>query len=266
MTQSIETSRDLCVRYEVRHGVAHITFDRPHAMNAMNRDFFNDLDAALDAAAADPAVIAAVLRGAGGRAFSAGGDLKHLHEENMMQDAGRHLAFTATMRDLFLKVEKLEIPTIAVIQGYALAGGLELALCCDIILCSDDSSIGDQHANRYLIPGAGGTQRLPRRIGEQRAMELLYTGRRLNGPEAVEYGIALRSFPRGQLDDGVEELLAGLRGKSRTGLGMTKRAVRRGAELPLREALDLERLIVQEYFSCFPDATQGVVAFNEKRS
>jgi enoyl-CoA hydratase/E-phenylitaconyl-CoA hydratase len=133
-------------------------------------------------------------------------------------------------------------------------------------VCSDDAVIGDQHANRYLIPGAGGTQRLPRRIGTQRALELLYTGRRLNGPEAVEYGIALRSFPRAELDAGVEHLLEQLRPKSKTGLGMTKRAVRRGMELPLREALDFERLTVQEYFSCYPDATEGVTAFNEKRA
>ncbi|WP_157157376.1 enoyl-CoA hydratase/isomerase family protein [Diaminobutyricimonas sp. LJ205] len=264
MTQTNVSESNQAVLLDIRDRVAHITLNRPHAMNAINWDFMDDLSGALDVAKEDSSVVAVVVRGAGGRAFSAGGDLKALHEENMMEDAGRHLAFTAAMRDLFLKVENLELPTIAVIDGYALAGGLELALCCDLIICTDDSSIGDQHANRFLIPGAGGTQRLPRRVGMQPALELLYTGRRLNGPESVAYGIALRSYPREHLDAGLEELLSQLRPKSRTGLGMTKRVAARGVELPLRDALDLERLTVQEYFSCYPDATAGVVAFNEK--
>jgi enoyl-CoA hydratase/carnithine racemase len=188
-----------------------------------------------------------------------------LHGENMMEDAGRHLRFTATLRDLFLKVERTPVPVIAAIRGYALAGGLELALSCDLILCSDDAQIGDQHANRFLIAGAGGTQRLPRKIGQQRALELLFTGRRLSGLEAVAWGLALRSYPPDELEAGVEALADSLRGKSRTGLGLTKEVVLRGTELPLREALDLERLTVQEYFSCYPDATAGVTAFNESR-
>lgn len=259
------TEREVTVLYEVRDGIAHITLNRPQAMNAIGRQLMSDLDAALDRVAADEQVTAAVIRGAGGRAFSAGGDLKQLHHENMMEDAGRHLRFNGQMRDLFLKIERTPVPVVAVIEGYALAGGLEMALACDIILCRDDSQIGDQHANRFLIPGAGGTQRLPRKIGAQRAMELLFTGRRLSGPEAVAYGLALRSFPADELDAGVEQLLAQLRGKSRTGLGFMKQLVQRGLELPLREALDLERLLVQEYFSCYPDATSGVTAFNTER-
>jgi enoyl-CoA hydratase len=253
------------VQYVHRDSIAYITLNRPEAMNALNHALIADLDHALDRVRDDETVKAAVITGAGERAFCAGADLKQLHGENMMQDAGRHLRFTAKLRDLFVKVTLTPVPVIAVIRGYALAGGLELALSCDLILCSDDAQIGDEHANRFLIAGAGGTQRLPRKIGMPRALELLFTGRRLTGPEAVAYGLALRSYPPAELDAAVQELVASLRGKSRTGLGLTKEVVRRGHELPLREALDLERLTVQEYFSCYPDAAGGVSAFNQAR-
>lgn len=251
--------------YEVRDRIAHVTLNRPRAMNALNPALLAELSTSLDLAVADQDVKAIVFRGAGGRAFSAGADLKHFKQKGVLDDVGDHLRFTARLRDLFLKIEQTPLPTIAVIQGYALAGGLELAMSCDFILCSDDSQIGDQHANYGLMAGGGGTQRLPRRVGSQRAMELLFTARRLNGPQAVQYGLALDSFAADRLDEGVETLLAGLRTKSRVGLGLMKSTVQRGMELPLREALDIERLVVQEYFSCYPDAHHGIDAFNDKK-
>lgn len=254
------------VLFEVRDGVAHVTLNRPEAMNSLNSRLLAELSDAMDQVSADPQIKAVVITGSGERAFSAGVDLKAHQKEGIMHDAGKHLTFSAELRDIFIKIEQTRVPVIAVIRGYALAGGLELALCCDLIVCSDDAQIGDQHANRNLIAGGGGTQRLPRRIGQQRAMELLFTGRRLSGKEAVGYGLALRSYPSSELDAGVEELLAQLRTKSRVGLGFMKELVQRGTEMPLREALDLERLIVQEYFSCFPDASSGVAAFNEQRA
>ena len=254
------------VHYEIRDDIAHLTLERPDAMNAINYALMEDLDVALDKVRDNENIKAMFISGSGERAFSAGVDLKQLQSEHMMVDAGKHLRFTAELRDLFLKVERTPVPVIAVIRGYALAGGLELALSCDLILCADDAQIGDQHANRFLIAGAGGTQRLPRRIGSQRALEMLYTGRRLNGREAVEYGLALRSYPSEQLESAVDALAEQLRGKSRTGLRLTKELVQRGTELALREALDLERLTVQEYFSCFPDASEGVTAFNDSHS
>lgn len=251
--------------YEVRDKIAHITLNRPKAMNSLNPALLDELSMTLGWAAADDEVKAIVLRGAGGKAFSAGADLKHFQQAGVLDDVGAHLIFTAKLRDMFIKVEQAPLPTIAVIQGYALAGGLELAISCDFILCTDDSKIGDQHANYGLMAGGGGTQRLPRRIGTQKALELLYTARRLSGPEAVEYGLALRSFPTERIDEGVEDFLAQLRNKSRVGLGLMKRTVQRGMELPLRDALDIERLTVQEYFSCYGDAHQGVEDFNDKK-
>ena len=251
--------------YAARDRIAHVTLNRPQAMNALNPTLLEELSKAVDLAVADESVKAIVFRGAGGRAFSAGADLKHFKQKGVLDDVGAHLLFTAQLRDLFLKIERAPLPTIAVIQGYALAGGLELAMACDLIVCSDDSQIADQHANYGLMAGGGGTQRLPRRVGSQRALELLFTARRLSGPQAVQCGLALDSFPAERLDQGVEALLAQLRNKSRVGLGLMKSTVQRGMELPLRQALDIERLVVQEYFSCYPDAQHGVDDFNAKK-
>lgn len=251
--------------YEVRDKVAHITINRPAKMNALNRTVLSELATTTTWAEQDENVKCIVLRGAGGRAFSAGVDLKMFHEEGTIGDVGAHLLFTALLRDTLIKVEKTPLPVIAAIQGFALAGGLELALACDFIICTDKSQIGDQHANYGLMAGGGGTQRLPRKIGLQRALELLYTARRLSGPEAVDYGLALRSYPDDQFDAGIETMLAQLRNKSRIGFGFMKATVARGMEIPLRDALDIERLAVQEYFSCYSEANQGVSDFNSKK-
>jgi enoyl-CoA hydratase/carnithine racemase len=251
--------------YEVRDKVAHITINRPKSMNALNPAVLTGIAEGVDRAAADPMVKAIVIRGTGGKAFSAGVDLKHFHNEGVIGDVGAHLLFTAKLRDTLIKVEKTPLPVIAVVQGYALAGGLELVLACDFLICTHGSQIGDQHANYGLMAGGGGTQRLPRRIGAQRALELLYTGRRMDGHEAVRTGLALATYTDAELDAGVEALLANLRNKSRVGMGLMKSTVQRGMELPLREALDIERLVVQEYFSCYGDADQGVTDFNQKK-
>lgn len=253
------------VLYEVCEMVAHITINRTKSMNALSPAVLDGLGSGLDRAAADESVKAIVIRGAGGKAFSAGVDLKHFHDNGVIGDVGAHLLFNAKLRDTFIKVEKTPLPVIAVVQGYALAGGLELLLACDFLICSHKSQIGDQHSNYGLMAGGGGTQRLPRRIGAQRALDLLYTGRRMDGHEAVRTGLALSTYSDDELDAGVESFLAMLRNKSRLGMGFMKSTVQRGMELPLREALDIERLVVQEYFSCYGEAKQGVTDFNQKK-
>jgi len=266
MPPDVENGQEEPLLYGAREGIAYLTLNRPKSMNALNPALLAALDVAVDRAVADGEVKAIVFAGAGDRAFSAGVDLKHFHDHDVMQDVGEHLRFTARLRDLFLKIENAPLPTVAAVQGYALAGGLELALACDFIICTEDSQIGDQHSNYNLMAGGGGTQRLPRKVGAQRALELLYTGRRVDGQEAVRIGLALATCPRGELDSAVELLVAQLRTKSRVGLGLMKQAVHRGSELPLRDALDLERLIVQEYFSCYGEATEGVTAFNSRKA
>jgi enoyl-CoA hydratase/carnithine racemase len=163
-------------------------------------------------------------------------------------------------------LERFPVPTIARVHGYALAGGLELLLCCDMAIAADSAQIGDQHANFGLIAGAGGIPRLVRRIGRQKASEVLYTGRWLSGPEAVEYGIVLRSVPEDDLGAAVSELAAKLIPKSRTGLGYIKRVIEAGIDVPLVTALNEERSGLLEYFSTSPHPREGISAFIEKRA
>jgi enoyl-CoA hydratase/carnithine racemase len=262
--EPVKVSDETSTLFNVKNSVAYITLNRPKVLNAINPSTLDGIRRGVEWAVADPKICAIVIRGAGGRAFSVGVDLKYFHGNKIMANPTENLKFTSKIRDTLLQVEGSEIPTIAVIEGFALAGGLELALACDFILCTDDSKIGDHHANFDLMPGAGSTQRLPRRVGTQRALELLFTGRHVEGAEAVGIGLALSSFPANELSRSVEAFLDRLRGKSRPGLGLMKSAVRRGMELPLREALDLERLLAQEYFSFYGDALAGLATFNSR--
>jgi enoyl-CoA hydratase len=256
---------DSVIRYEMRAAVAYVTLNRPEKLNALNPEVLSGLATAIELASEDPEVRVVVIRGAGGRAFSAGVDLTYFRDHGIMADAAKNLRFTATIRDAFLKIENAPVPTVAAVEGFALAGGLELALACDFILCTDECQIADQHANYDLMPGAGGSQRLPRRIGAQRALELLLTGRRIDGAEAARIGLALKTCPAADFDGLIEEFVAPLRAKSRAALGLLKTSVRRGLELPLREALDLERLITQEYFSGHDDASRGLASFTARK-
>lgn len=188
-------------------------------------------------------------------------DLRFFSEQGIMANAGKSLEFTAFIWDVLFRVEEVELPTVAVVDGFALAGGLEVALACDIVVCSDECRIGDQHSNYDLMPGAGGTQHLPRRVGRLRALELLYPGRHLGGREAVAIGLALELDTADHLDAALEDLLGRLRGKSRHGLAAIRQAVRRGLEIPIRDGLDMEPLVTQEYFSRYPDALSGSSTF-----
>ena len=157
------------------------------------------------------------------------------------------------------------MPVIAVVHGFALAGGLEVMMACDMALVAEESRIGDQHVNFGLMPGGGSTQRLPRRVGMQRAMELLTTGRWLSGSEAVEWGLALRAVPSDSLDEELETLLGLLRTKSRPGLGWIKSVAVRGHDLPLRDGAALEIMAFVQYFATSSHPAEGIQAFKEKR-
>ncbi|MBI3743472.1 MAG: enoyl-CoA hydratase/isomerase family protein [Chloroflexi bacterium] len=251
---------------ETRDGVAHIMLNRPQAMNSFNPTLIREVGAAIDAAAVDSGVHAIVFRG-NGRAFSAGGDLKYIEEKGLFKDVAGHLMFLDTVKALFAKIEAAPVPTIAVVTGFALAGGLEFILSCDLAIASDDAQIGDQHSQHGILPGGGSTVRLPRRIGQQRALELIYTGRRLSGKEAAEYGIVLKSVPRDQVEAEVEKLLTLLRQRSRPLLAAIKSAVAVSIESPRDIALEREQLIVTKFNAANTESAEGAKAFTQgKRS
>ena len=165
----------------VDKGIAEIRLNRPGALNSLNFPLLEEFEQALDRVREDKAVKVVVISGAG-RAFCTGADLKSVIQ--LFDEWPRYVAYLYRITDVFRKVEDLPLPTIARVHGYALAGGLELILCCDMAVASERAQIGDQHANVGLIAGGGGIPRLVRRIGKQSALHLLYTGARVSGVEA----------------------------------------------------------------------------------
>jgi enoyl-CoA hydratase len=250
--------------YTAERRVATFIVEREGKLNALDADVLDGLGEAVRRVQADGEIRALVVRGAGGRSFSTGVDLGWFLSGGMMSDAAKSLAFTAMIHERLRALEECDVPTVAAVEGFALAGGLELALACDLLVCTDESRLGDQHANYGLMPGAGGSQRLPRRVGQQRALELMLTGRHVGGREAVDIGLALSSAPAADFPALLDGFLDGLRGKSRAVLGHLKVAVRRGRDLPLGDALEMERLTTQEYFSGHPDALAGLREFLDR--
>jgi enoyl-CoA hydratase len=246
----------------VDKAIAEIRLNRPETLNSLNFPLLEEFEQALHRVKEDKAVKVVVISGAG-RAFCAGADLKSVIA--LFDEWPRYVAYLYQLTNVFRMVEDLPLPTIARVHGYALAGGLELILCCDMAVASEQALIGDQHANVGLIAGAGGIPRLVRRIGKQAALHLLYTGSQVTGTEAQQMGIVLKAVPEAELDAAIFELTADLVNKSRTSLAYTKRVVAAGTDVPLVTALNEERAALLEYFSTSPHPREGISAFLEKR-
>ncbi|MCH7735906.1 MAG: enoyl-CoA hydratase/isomerase family protein [Chloroflexi bacterium] len=250
------------IKLEKENRVATIRLNRPDALNALSPELLAEFSAAVAEAHGDESIKALVVRGEG-RAFCAGADLTYF--QSTFDDPTLLPVYVAQINGLLRQIESLPFPAIAVVHGFALAGGLELMMACDMTLVADDARIGDQHVNFGLMPGGGSTQRLPRRVGLQRAMELLTTGKWISGTEAVEWGLALRAVPAEGLDDELETLLGPLRTKSRTGLALIKATTLRGMGLSVEDGVALEGRTFVEYMTTSPHPAEGIKAFIEKR-
>ena len=250
------------IKLERENRVATIRLNRPDALNALSPEVLAELSFGVAEAGNDESIKALVIRGEG-RAFCAGADLTYF--QSTFEDPALLPEYVAQINDTLRRIEGLPIPVIAVVHGFALAGGLELMMACDMALVADDARIGDQHVNFGLMPGGGSTQRLPRRVGLQRAMELLTTGRWLSGAEAVDWGLALRSVPAEGLDEELEKLLETLRTKSRAGLALIKSVTLRGMGLSIEDGVALESHAFVQYMTTSPHPAQGIQAFIEKR-
>ena len=247
---------------EKQKSVATLRLNRPDALNALSPELLEEFLAATREVAEDQDMKALVIRGEG-RAFCAGADLLYL--ESMLDDLSQLPDYVRQLNQCFCQLEALPIPTLALVQGFALAGGLELMMACDMAIVAEDARIGDQHANFGLMPGGGSTQRLPRRVGLQRAMDLLTTGRWISGSEAAEWGLALRAVPAAELDRELETILDRLRGKSRAGLALIKSVTQRGQSLPLADGIALEGMAFVQLFATSDHPREGIAAFKEKR-
>ena len=224
------------LRYEKRGAIAIVTLDRPAKLNAYNVAMRDDLYEALGAADQDPDVRALVLRGRG-RAFSTGGDVSEFGTAPSPLVA----RFVRWQRDVWGRLLDLRAATIAAVHGYAVGGGMEMALCCDFCLAADDARFALPETGLGMIPGVGGTQTLPRRAGVARALDLVPTGRGLEAEEARAAGIVLRVVPRARLDAAALALARRLARLEPALVAGVRRAVRAAHDLALADGLDLER-------------------------
>jgi len=224
------------LRYEKRGAIAIVTLDRPAKLNAYNVAMRDDLYEALGAADEDPDVRALVLRGRG-RAFSTGGDVSEFGTAPSPLVA----RFVRWQRDVWGRLLDLRAATIAAVHGYAVGGGMEMALCCDFCLAADDARFALPETGLGMIPGVGGTQTLPRRAGVARALDLVLTGRGLDAEGARAAGIVLRVVPRARLDAAALALARRLARLEPALVAGVRRAVRAAHDLALADGLDLER-------------------------
>jgi len=247
---------------EKKDGVAKITLNRPQALNAVDRETLLDLEAAAADIEQDESVRVVVITGAG-RAFCAGADLKSIGAS--LDDPLKTEEFIRLWHRAYNAIENLSKPVIAAVNGVALAGGLELVQVCDLAVAAEDAQLGDQHANFGLVPGGGGTQRLPRLIGMRRAKELLLTGRWLSAAEAKEMGLVNRVAPAGKLDEVVKEITDDLvKNKSPMASRTIKALVNKGMQADLHTGLELEIQGVLRHFNT-EDVAEGIAAFKERR-
>jgi enoyl-CoA hydratase/carnithine racemase len=242
-----------------RRRVVYATLNRPIALNALNTALRRDLKQFFSDIRTDRQVGLVVLTGAG-RAFCAGADIKEWRQPTSVvedREDRQELNFWETMR-------RCEQPIIAAVNGYALGGGCELAMCCDIRIASDRAQFGLTEVTLGIIPGGGGTQRLPRLIGTGKALELILTGTRIDAHEAWRLGLVERVVPHEQLMTAVEELAETIVSRAPLAVKYAKEAVIRGLELPLAEGLKVESELYT-LLRTTEDRMEGARAFQEKR-
>ncbi|HEX8131859.1 MAG TPA: enoyl-CoA hydratase/isomerase family protein, partial [Actinomycetes bacterium] len=224
------------VRVAVADRVATVTLDRPEALNAISTGLAVALAAAVEPLGTDPAVGALVLTGAGDRAFCAGADLK---ERAGLDDHGWFVQREAFRRG-FAAVRRCPLPTVAAVFGFALGGGTELALACDLVVAADDATFGLPEVRLGLVPAGGGTQLLVRRVGRSVAKDLVLTGRRVGAAEAHRLGVADRLVPRAEVQAAAAGLAAEIAANAPTAVRMATWALEVGADLSQEAALELE--------------------------
>jgi enoyl-CoA hydratase len=245
--------------FDVQDGVGIITLNRPRALNALNRRLVDEL-AGLLADIAGDALRALIVTGAGQRAFAAGADITEMNEMTATQAKD----FSARGQAAFQALESFPCPTIAAVNGFALGGGCELAMSCDLILASPTAVFGQPEVKLGVIPGFGGTQRLTQRVGRQRALELMWTGRNIKAVEALSIGLTLRTVEEEPVLDAALSLAKRIAQNGPLAVQMVKRAVH---DVNAKTA-ETGQVFEQSLFGqCFDtqDQTEGMQAFLEKR-
>ncbi len=246
--------------FTVENNIATLFFNRPKALNALNNALFDELNTALDMVRDDSSIRVLILTGAGDKAFVAGADIAELAQMNPLQAK----FFSRKGQKIFSKIEDLPIPAIAAVNGFALGGGSEAALACDFIYASEKAVFGLPEITLGLIPGFGGTQRLARLVGKNRAKELVFTGKNIRADKALEYGIANKVCSPETLMEEVLKTANLIAAKGKVALRAAKEVIQNGTAADLETGCRMENdgfgiAMVSE------DAREGTTAFLEKR-
>lgn len=247
------------VSYEVKDRIGLVVIDRQKALNALNSEVIADLEETIAMAEKDPELRVLVITGAG-RSFVAGADIGE--QQPLTIDGARKWGQRGSA--LMRRIEKLEIPTIAAVNGFALGGGCELALSCDIILASDQARFGQPEASLGITPGFSGTQRLPRRVGSGRAKELIFSGRMIRAEEALAIGLADHVYEKGILMEKAMEMARSFIRSAPVAVKYAKACIDRGMQVDIESGITLENEL---FAMCFAteDQKEGMAAFMEKR-
>jgi enoyl-CoA hydratase len=242
---------------ETKSRVGLIRLNRPNALNALNAQIIKDISAALDGFEADGGIGAIVITGSD-KAFAAGADIKEMQSKTYMQ------AYQEDFISAWDRVARCRKPTIAAVAGFALGGGCELALMCDIIIAADTAKFGQPEIKLGVMPGAGGTQRLTRQVGKAKAMEMCLTGRMMDAAEAERAGLVSRVVPAAGLVEDAVKTAETIASMSLPIAMMTKESVNRAYETTLAEGIRFERRVFHAMFGT-ADQKEGMAAFVEKR-
>ena len=248
------------VLLEKKGQVAIATVNRPNALNALNSAVLDDLNEMLDTVAADGEIRVLVLTGAGEKAFVAGADIAEMSTLTKAEAE----AFGKKGNDVFRKLETLPIPVIAAVNGYALGGGCELSMACDIRICSDTAVFGQPETGLGITPGFGGTQRLSRLVGPGMAKQMIYSAKNVKADEAYRIGLVNAVYPKEELMPAAEKLALSIASNAPIAVRACKQAINEGLDAPMDEAIVIEERL---FGSCFEteDQREGMGAFLEKR-
>ena len=247
------------VTCEVEAGVAVITIDRPKALNALNEEVLTDLKAAFDGLDLD-AVRCVVLTGAGDKSFVAGADIGAMAKMTKAEGS----AFGKYGNDIFRMIETFPVPVIAAINGFALGGGNELAMSCDIRLCSDNAVFGQPEVGLGITPGFGGTQRLARLVSPGMAKQLIFGGRNITADEAYRIGLVNAVYPQEELLPAAKKLAAGIAKQAPIAVRNCKKAINDGLQVDIDKALEVEEALFGDCFESW-DQQEGMANFLRKK-
>ncbi len=248
------------VLLEVEKGIGTVTVNRPRQLNALNEEVLYRMQDIFEECSERDDVKVVIITGAGDRAFVAGADIAAMKDKNVAEG----MAFAELGQSVFGMLERMPKPVIAAVNGYALGGGTELAISCDIIIASENARFGQPEVNLGVFPGFGGTQRLARFLGKARAKEIIFTGEQFDAHRALTIGLVNRVVPHENLMDEARGLAQIIMSKGTVAIGLAKLAIESGYDVDLSNGLIIERSLFAQCFDT-EDQKEGMAAFLEKR-